>query len=173
MVRIVSAYRNKIEGPFDMQNRAVFPNDIKQHVLQMYERERFHTWLQYDRASDIHPSFGDYVRWLSEYPFSLYNEHFKPVIETCFPCAVNYDFYVNFQTYDYDIYALMEYLGIPSKYYPRVLAHPGHSTSDYLKEYYGKLSAEEREMLRQRMRKELDFYYSLHPEEKGMDAQLL
>lgn len=171
-VRVVSAYRNKIETPFELKNRAEFPNDIKQHILQMYSRKSFEQWLWYDRLSDIHPTFGDYVRWLSAYPHSMYNEHFKSVTETCFPCAINYDIYLNFKTYDYDLYALMDYLDIPRTYYPRVIAHPEHSTSEYVAEYLGQLSDEERDMLRERLRIDIDFYYSLYPEEKGVDAPL-
>ncbi len=170
--RIVSAYRNKIETPFDVRNRAVFPEDLKQHIFQMYERERFHQWLQYDQVSDIHPSFSSYIRWLSEYPYPLYNEHFKRVTEMCFPCAVDYDLYINFKTYDYDIYALMDYLEIPTSYYPRVLAHSGHPTSEFVGEYFRQLSCKEKELLRELLKVELDFYYSLYPEERGRDTQL-
>ena len=172
IVRTLSAYRNKIEKPFDINHHDTFPEDIKQHILHLYRREEFYYWLQSDYSSDIYPKFGEYVRWLSEYPRCLYNEHFKPVIEMCFPCAVSYDFYANFKSYDYDVYALMHYLDIPMTYYPRVLAHPGHPTSKFLEKYYGQLSEEERNSLHERLKLELEFYYTLYPEERGMNVCL-
>lgn len=118
-----------------------------------------------EQLTSIHPSFGEYIRWLNEYPDFLYNEHFRPVLELCRPCAIRYDFYANFIALDYDLYALMHYLDIPASTYPHVISHWTYSTSDFLDKYYGQLTSTEQEMMHRRLDLEMKFYYALYPEE--------
>ncbi len=137
----------------------------KQHILYLFRRKDFVQWMKGQRSTAVHPSFGEYVRWLNEYPSPFYNEHFRPVTELCLPCAIHYDFYASFKTSDYDLYALLHYLDIPTSFYPRVISHPTYSTSNYVGKYYEQLTSMEREILRERLALEMGFYHALYPEE--------
>ena len=172
MIRTLSAYRNKIEKPLNYSRRRYFPDDTKLHILELYQKDELHKWLLGDQTTDLHPSFSDYIQWWSEYPSTIYNDHFRTVTELCSPCSVHYDFYANFKVYDYDIYALLDYLDIPKSLYPRVISHPGLPTSEYLNKYYGELSPEYKHLVYNRLSEELDFYYSLYPEETGIHEML-
>ena len=121
---------------------------------------------------DIHPSFGEFLKYMTLHPLESYNEHFVPDLRLCYPCAVRYDFYANFKVYDYDVNAVMRHLGIPESYYPHKLAHPGHPTEEFMSLYYGRVSADTKRRITTVLSEELDFYYSLYPEEREMHATL-
>ena len=127
---------------------------------------------QRNQSVDIHPTFSEFLEFMLLYPLSYYNEHFKPVLDLCFPCAIHYDFYANFKSQDYDVYAMMDYLGIPSTYYPHTILHKGTPTGSYLQKYYQALPAVLKAQIVQTLRSELEFYYTLYPEERNMHALL-
>ena len=122
--------------------------------------------------TNIHPSFSEFVRYMSEYSFDQYNEHFVPILNLCYPCAVRYDFYANFKVLNYDVYAVMGLLNITSSLYPTQVGHPRHPTGEYLTEYYGKVAREIKQRVFDKLAPELEFYYSLYPEEHDMHKSL-
>ncbi len=171
--RLLSAYRNKLEPPFSPAKRHFFPDNLKWYIVQRSRREQLSEDLRNGNISrSLHPSFLEFVHFMSLFDLSTYNEHFKPVLDLCFPCAIQYDFYANFKSLDYDLYALMDYLGIPSSYYPKAISHISKPTEDYMKLYYSKVDDEAKRRLFDAFARELDFYYSLHPEEEGMHKHL-
>ncbi len=114
---------------------------------------------------------------MAEFPFNTYNEHFVPILNLCSPCAVRYNFYANFKTLSYDMYATLGMLDIPSVSYPTRMGHPMHSTDEYLASYYNKVSSKVRETVVGVFQEELEFYYALYPEEREshryMNAQTI
>ena len=173
MLRLLSAYRNKVEMPFNYHNKHHFPDVFKLTMLKSYHKEAFHNWLKAGNFSvDIHPSFSAYIRFLSDHPLDSYNEHFMPLLELCSPCAIQYDFFANFKVLDYDIYAVMDLLGISKQHYPRNIAHPKTSTAEYAQSYYSTLSSYEKSRLFEQFEAELDFYYSLYPEDQDYHRKL-
>jgi len=172
MERMLSAYRNKVETPYNHSNRH-FPDKLKGYILRRFRKVEFWKWVEGGNESvNIHPTFAEFLQFMLLYPLSYYNEHFKPVLNLCFPCAVHYDFYANFKSQDYDIYALMDYLGIPSAYYPHHVSRKDKPTKNYLQEYYQALPADLKEEIVQAFRTELEFYYTLYPEERNMHVLL-
>ena len=171
MERLVSAYRNKVEMPFNYSNRH-FPDRLKGYILRRFRKLEYQKWLEIGNQSiDIHPTFIEFLRFMLLYPLSYYNEHFKPVLQLCFPCAIHYDFYANFKTQNYDVFAMMDYLGISSSYYPSVL-FKDKPTGDYLREYFQLLPTDFKDQIFQTFRTELEFYYALYPEERNMHVLL-
>ena len=172
MERMLSAYRNKLETPYNHSHHH-FPDKLKGYILRQFRRVEFWKWVeQRNQSVDIHPTFPEFLEFMLLYPLSYYNEHFKPVLDLCFPCAIHYDFYANFKSQDYDVYAMMDYLGIPSTYYPHTILHKGTPTGSYLQKYYQALPAVLKAQIVQTLRSELEFYYTLYPEERNMHALL-
>ena len=174
MERLLSAYRNKIEPPLDWENRHHFPDTVKTYILQHFRKIQFRAWLDGsgNETQDIYPNFSEFSHFMTLFKLTDYNEHFKTVLDLCYPCAVHYDFYANFKSLDYDVYALMDYLDIPMEYYPRLISHRRTPTTLYLDGYYSGLSHVEKQKLFNVFSNELDFYYTLHPEERGMHMSL-
>ncbi len=169
--RLLSAYRNKLESPINITLIKKFPHRLKAYILTLTNRHLIEQWArEKNYGEDIHPTFRDTLKFLTKFNLSAYNEHFTPFLELCQPCAINYDVYLNLKAINYDIFALMEYLGIPYSYYPPV--PKSEMTRDHMKEYYGQVPAYLKDKVFDRLRKEIEFYYKLHPEEKGMHFNL-
>jgi len=172
MERLLSGYRNKLETPYNISSHH-FPDKLKGYILRQFRKVEFWKWVEQGNQSvDIHPTFAEFLQFMLPYPLSYYNEHFKPVLNLCFPCVIHYDFYARFKSQDYDVYALMDYLGIPSAYYPHIILHKDTPIKSYLQEYYWELPAVLKAKLAQAFRTELDFYYALYPEERNMHMLL-
>ncbi len=171
--RLLSAYRNKLEPPFNPDNRHFFPDNLKLFICQRARRDRpSEDVKQWNVSSTWHPKFREFVYFMTLYDLSTYNEHFKPVLDLCYPCAIQYDFFANFKSLDYDVYALMDYLGISTLYYPQAISHASTPTEAYMEEYYSTLDFNTKRKLHDAFSLELQFYYSLHPEEKDMHKHL-
>ncbi len=76
------------------------------------------------------------------------------------------------KTMDYDIFALMEFLGIPSNYSPPVVAHRRTPTVDYLSEYFRSVPDVVKDDLYHALSQELEFYFQMQPEEQGMHKEI-
>lgn len=173
MERLLSAYRNKLEKPLNVTMRKKFPDRLEAYLLDLYDHQRLQRWIAAKNYSaDIHPSFQHLIKFMTHFSLNSYNEHFVPFLQLCFPCAINYDLVVNFKTLNYDMYGLMDYLGIPASYYPAAIGHMSEPTSAYLERYYKAVPSRTKMSLFSRLSQELEYYYTLHPEEEGMHKHL-
>ena len=170
--RLLSAYRNKIEPPLNFENRYSFPDEVKLFILRRFRYGSVWQWRQQNQSTPLSPTFGEFLRFMTTYPLSEYNEHFMPVLDLCSPCAVHYDFYANFKSLDYDVFAALDYLNISSAFYPKAISHIHTPTSTYLKTYFGKLPRQQRKSIFGVFSQELQFYYSIYPEEEGVHRTL-
>ena len=171
--RLLSAYKNKLENPFNIKFRKKFPDRLKAYILNLYDRKRLMNWVSLKNyTKDIHPSFVHFLKFMSRFTLTSYNEHFMPFLQLCYPCSIDYDVLINFKSVNYDVYGVMEHLGIPSSYYPMAIAHGNTPTSSYMKEYYSKVPSSVKSPLFQKFAQEMEFYYSMHPEEEGMHKYL-
>ena len=144
---------------------------MKLFILRHFRHGSVWQWRQRNQSTPLSPTFGEFLRFMSTYPLSEYNEHFMPVLDLCSPCAVYYDFYANFKSLDYDVFAVLDY-NVP-KHLFCILSqrHQPHS-HPYLKTYFGKLPWQQKKSIFGIFSQELQFYYSLYPEEEGMHRTL-
>lgn len=171
--RLLSAYKNKLETPLDAKLRKKFPDRLKAYLLDLYDHQLLKSWISAKNYSgDVHPTFQQLIKFMTQFSLNSYNEHFVPFMQLCFPCAIDYDLVVNFKTLNYDMYGLMEYLGIPPSYYPAAIGHVLQPTSVYMKQYYKRVQHQIKADLFHKLQQELDYYYTLHPEEEGMHKHL-
>ena len=103
------------------------------------------------------------------------DEHFKPIIYLCHPCAINYNFYDNFKLLPNDANAVLEHFKLNSSYYDNksFISHTSYKTSDLVTKYFSELTTSQKKALFHSFADELDFYYSLYPEEKDSHLNLL
>ena len=125
-----------------------------------------------NQSTPIFPTFGEFIQFMNMFPLNDYNEHFTPSLGLCFPCALHYDFYANFKSLDYDIFAVLDYLHISSSFYPKLISHIETPTRTLLHHYFGKLTWQQKKSIFGTFSQELEFYYSLHPEEENMHRVL-
>ena len=171
--RLVSGYRNKIEPPlFGLSMK--FPNYVKRSILDRYRPFDYAQWIAKDGQYNMSISFPEFVTYFVDLPYEALNPHFKPMMYTCHPCHVWFDFYGNFNTLDVDTSLIIERLHVLPEYYPKFSNHaPGDETRLYLTHYFDQLSQGQRIALFEKLKQELEFYYYLYPEEKNSHMQLL
>ena len=171
--RLVSGFRNKIEPPFsDMSVR--FPNYIKMTILQRYRSTEFEKWRDSKTKYNLSVTFEEFILYYVNSDLTTVNPHLKPIIHTCHPCRVRYNFYGNFQMYSQDAQMAMKRLSINSDFYRNKSLHlSSQRTSNYLRQYYGRLSDVLKVRLYWKLREELEFYYALYPRERNSHISIL
>lgn len=171
--RLVSGFRNKIEPPFNDMS-VQFPNYIKLTILQRYRTAEFEKWMDSKTKHNLSVTFKEFVLYYVNSDLTKINPHLKPVIHTCHPCRVRYNFYGNFRTYSQDALMAMQRLNIDSKYYRNKSLHSSsQQTSSYLGQYYDQLSDALKVRLYSKLRQELKFYYMLYPRERDSHIAIL
>ena len=175
MERLVSAYINKIAKPLDlMKVKKDDQERFKLDILIKLRPEEYNAWLKNGGTGIIYPTFSEYVQFFNFINLKTINEHFRPAIHLCYPCAVNYNFYGNFKLLPNDANVVVEYLKINSSYYDneRYVSHTSYKTSDLVTKYFSELTTSLKKTLFRLFADELDFYYSLYPEEKDNHLNL-
>ena len=176
MERIVSAYLDKIAKPLNINFiDKRFEETYKADILKALRPEEYSTWLRMNGTNGtIYPTFPEYVQYLNMINLKAANEHFRPIIHLCHPCAVNYNFYGNFKLLPKEASALLDQFKLNTSYYDTTsyISHVYYKTSDLVIKYFLELTALQKETLFYYFADELDFYYSLYPEEKGNHLNL-
>lgn len=95
---------------------------------------------------------------------ALMNEHYKPMVELCQPCAVNYDYVGNFAALRQDADAILGHLNIDmTLFWDRGKHAP---TVSHVKKYFKSLSPIDFKRLEERFGDDLAFYNHLFPFEQ-------
>ena len=171
--RLVSGFRNKIEPPFsDMSVR--FPNYIKLTILQKFRNTEFEKWMNSETKYNLSVTFEEFILYFVNSDLTKINPHLKPIVHTCHPCRIRYNFYGNFRMFSGDALMAMQHLHIDSKFYRNKSLHSSsQQTSSYLGQYYDQLSKTLKVRLYRALRDELDFYYVLYPRERNSHVAIL
>lgn len=196
--RLVSGYVNKIGHPLST-NLSAFPEVVKADILRKVSPNRLDQFTQSHGQMRLIPSFGEYLQYMSSADKDMLNEHFKPFINLCHPCYIDYNVIGNFKNLPGDAYVMLDHLNIPHDYYPVEVSHPALSTSQLLPLFFSDMTPQQkvlyarelasshharvpkvpREELHETtyngiitsMSSELDLYYSLYPEDKDKHLQ--
>ena len=94
---------------------------------------------------------------------ALMNEHYKPMVELCQPCAVNYDYIGNFATLRQDADAILSHLNIDSTLFWDRGKHSSAPTVSHVQKYFKNLSPVDFKRLEERFGDDLAFYNHLFP----------
>ena len=162
--RIVSSYRNKVAIPINYRNRAHWPDAVLHHIIEMYAKDKYAKWKETNFTSPkIYPSFEEFIKYFINSNLDLLNEHFRPFINLCHPCSVQYDFIGNFYNLPNEAYHILDFLKIPRNYYLNRVGHPTYNTSSLVSDYYHQLSSSLKLALLKQLSQELILYYLLFP----------
>ena len=175
MERVLSAYLDKIAHPLDISLiKKKFEERYKENILKALRLAEYNRWLKNGSKGPIYPTFSEYVQYLNMINLKEANEHFKPIIYLCHPCAINYNFYGNFKLLPKDANALIKHFKLNSSYYDSksYISHTSYKTSNLVHKYFSELTALQKETLFYSYADELDFYYSLYPEEMNSHLNL-
>lgn len=175
MERIVSAYRNKIAKTVNTSLIGEkFEEGYKAKIMKAFKPTEYNAWLKGGKKGPMYPTFSEFVQYLTMENLKKVNEHFQPVIYLCHPCAINYNFYGNFKLLPRDAETLLINFQLNNSYYDSqsYISHKKYNTSELVPNYFSELTSQQKEALYYSFADELDFYYSLYPEEKDNHLSL-
>lgn len=88
-----------------------------------------------------------------------------PMSLLCNPCAVDYTFFGKFPTLTDDMHHVLSKVGAPQWLYQGRVEH-SFSVRDFMELYFGEMSAEQRENVKQSMAKETGFTFEAAPDKE-------
>lgn len=160
--RVLSAYRNKIEHPLTTNpiEQSIW-DEVRYAVLNSY-RIKFNNKIA-NGESDVYPTFAEFLHFLYDSDPVSMNEHYKPMVELCQPCAVRYNFIGNFGTLRSHADAVLNFLHINQTVFWDRGKHHSNPTIAYIKKYYSKLQPIDFERLEDRFANDINLYNYLFP----------
>ena len=175
--RLASGYRSKVERfplhgmidsypPYNWLRKAIY-NFTHPHEFTKYAESR--------GAKPIFLQFPDFIDFWLASPSStfMFDEHFMLITDICQPCRARFDFYGNFHHFNRDAQVLVNKIGanildLRTSYYSKE-----NSTEAQVQEYYSRLSSHQKQKVLQRLVHELEFLYTLFPEERDSHKVIL
>ena len=176
--RLLSAYLNKLSKPVNTSlNHHDHFEMQKLSILLEYKPQMVKEWLvnaSQNQTGNLSVDFETYIRWIIDMPNDKLNEHYAPMIAITQPCRIRYNFYGNFKMYSSEVQQIAKKLDVPLEYFHDQPYHANDtSTDDLLLPFYSLVSPELKRVLFYEFYKELEFYYSLYPEERFTHFELL
>ena len=160
--RVLSAYRNKIEHPLitDPLEQSIW-DEVRYTVLNSY-RIKFNKKIAAGE-SDVYPTFAEFLHFLYDSDVVSMNEHYKPMVELCQPCAIKYNFIGNFASLRSHADVVLSFLHINSTVFWDKGKHGSNPTTSYMKRYYSKLQPVDFQRLEERFADDINLYNYLFP----------
>ena len=173
--RLLSAFINKLSSPFKTSSNVMDTFELhKRTIMERYHPMKLKQWREGGHKEKLRLNFETYLRWIIDTPNHKLNEHFAPIVDLAQPCRIRYHFYGNFKMYSSDMKAIIARLGAPEEWYINKSSHnEGRETSNKMIPFYSTVRREVKEKLIQDFADELEFYYTLFPEEKGDMNEIL
>ena len=175
--RLASSYRSKVERfPLvGFKNDTPPYNWLRKAIYRKYHPELYGKWITNGGVDLIAISFADFIEYWLNHGESWFksDEHFLNQMSLCHPCRVKFDFYANFKYFDRDAKVLMDKIGANSSDLRTGYYDKNTSTDERMKTYYSSLSEQQKRNTLKKFDLELQFYYSLFPEEAGSHLEIM
>ena len=171
--RHLSAFNNKLSSSLEYNSTSLF-DQLKRSMWERYHPVKLKEWISNGCKGKLRLDFATYLRWITDTPNHRLNEHFAPTVYLAQPCRIRYNFYGNFKNYSSDIKAVIARLGAPQDWYRDQSSHTdGIETRDMMVPAYSRVRREVKERLIKGISEDLEFYYTLFPEEEGSHVDIL
>lgn len=159
--RVLSAYRNKIEHPLTTNpvEENIWDN-VRYSILSSY-RTKFNDKLADE--DELYPTFSEFIHFLHDSKPAHMNEHYKPMVELCQPCAVNYHYVGNFATLRQDANAILDYLHINASLFWDRGKHISNPTVSFIQQYFPSLRPIDFRRLEEKFADDIALYRYLFP----------
>ena len=179
--RLASGYRSKVER-FPLSGLKLDSphfNWLRMDIYRATHPQEFQLWKMERGKTNVNVSFPDFIDYWTHNPVvnkvdGYLDEHFLMISEMCQPCRTRFDFYGNFRHFTRDARVLIDKVGgsysdLRQGYY----SDDTLSTDERMKLYYSTLSQSQKTDVIRKMALELEFHYTIFPEERGSHKQIL
>lgn len=164
LVRLVALYRTKVEHP--LNNHTAMRNKI----LQSYRRQEYASWLSSNKSYELNPTFGNFIQYFISTRGNKSQDELLMFMDACQPCIMQYHYYMHPQSLNHDIELLARDKAMPIHVQPLLdKMETSRPILDLAKDYYSQLPLSIMNMLRAKMKYELELYYALYPEDRAID----
>ena len=170
--RLLSAYLNKLSHPIPKQDKLTGFLATARSIVKAHNPDLYRAWMSdSNNTQPIYLDFESYLKWIIRSSNYTLNEHFAPLVVLAQPCRVKYNFYGNFKSFSWDMNGVVEKLHAPKEYF--IHRQSEQNTKVHVIEKYSEVSTEVKQQLLQHIYEDMDFYYSLFPEEAGSHNYIL
>ena len=174
--RLASAFRSKIERYNLTGTRANIPhyNWARAIILKRVHPRRYRDWIRGD-TKPVSISFSDFISyWLDPKDAVFqYDDHFMSMLNICQPCRTRFDFYGNFHHFERDTHVLIDKIGASMSDLRQGYYSEDASTGQRVKLYYSTLSDPQKRAVLKKLTLELEFHYTIFPEERDSHRQIM
>ena len=174
--RLVSGYRSKVQR-FPLQGlRENVPhyNFLRKEVLLWANVTKYSDFIHNRGKMSINITFSNFIDyWVRQRDTIRYNEHFRSIFRISQPCRVRYHFYGNFKQFETDAQVLVNKIGAKPEYIRSGYYDDTKSTEKLTPSYYAQLTDEQKRAVLNILAVDLEFYYSIFPEERGVHKTIL
>ncbi|KAG8225689.1 hypothetical protein J437_LFUL001721 [Ladona fulva] len=152
--RLLSAYRNKLEQHY--LSSQYFQMRYGRQIIKRYRSNPSNESLM--KGDDV--TFQEFATYITS-PDNSFNEHWKPIVDLCQVCLIDYDIVGKYDTLYEDAKFILKQIGKSDVMFPHAIKPSG--TGPQLKKYYNTLS--------QKIIKDLYEIYKLDFELFGYSAE--
>lgn len=178
--RLASSYRSKVER-FPLVGRDIAKphfNWLRMDIYSSQRPEQYALWKKQGGKPPVNISFSDFVdHWVSHKIVNAVDgyidEHFLLISEMCQPCRTRFDFYGNFRHFERDAEVLIQKIGAKTSDLRQSYYSEDTSTEERMKHYYSTLSYKQKKALLSKMALELEFHYTIFPEERDSHKEIM
>ncbi|XP_071533376.1 carbohydrate sulfotransferase 11-like [Panulirus ornatus] len=134
--RLISAYRDKLES-YDEESNFDFHKHVGQEVERMVRGKV--------TGQGHNVTFPEFMRWVTPpngtWTLAQKNEHWRPMVELCAPCAVQYNAVGRYENLQLEMNATLHWLGV-GQYADRFppAYGPVHQTKELHQRYFQRLT---------------------------------
>ncbi|XP_066996722.2 carbohydrate sulfotransferase 11 [Anabrus simplex] len=129
--RLLSAYRNKLEQHY--LSSKYFQSRFGRHIVKHYRKSPTKEALL--NGDDV--TFFEFVTYLTNPKDVIFNEHWKPIHQLCWPCFIDYDIIGKYETLYEDSEYILNHIGKSEIIFPR--SSKASNTASILKKYFSLL----------------------------------
>jgi hypothetical protein len=175
--RLTSAFRSKIER-FNLTGRlrdVPHYNWARRAIYKGLYPQLYVRWVRSGMKQPVPISFSDFIRyWLEPNDLEFkYDDHFMLIQQVCQPCRTRFDFYGNFRHFSRDAQVLVERVGARGSDLRQGYYSEDSSTDQRMRQYYSSLSEAQKRAVLGKMALELEFHYTIFPEERDSHKLIL